>query len=258
MSYATLGPFNLEEGRALSAADPMECTEFEWGHMTYLEAAGSAALRLGGFERRNGCSSHHAGRALSTITYHDVPMVLCQIDYRQKSNFLNGVYICSEEIVTGFLRGMNTLIDEKMNPESDLNKVLNERRGELKKRIDSLPDFNPSVKERIVNSGILNPSNMYRDTLISLRERLIPNRMEEEEMIQSVQDFYYEGLPERNIHIGRALKRFDISIASLVEAAVKEDLELMKDFFSVYSDGDKKLKKYKRMLMKEPEKFLFG
>lgn len=258
MSYSIIGPFDIEEGLALSAANPKECIEHGWGHMTYLESAGSKGLALGGFDDLKRCSSKHGGSDISTILYYDVPVVLCQIDYRQKSNFLKGFYICSSDVTENFLGGLERLIDIKSDSNSELNINMNEAREELKQRIESLPNLEPRVKQSIVNSGILEPSHIYKDELESARGKIFAKNVDERGLLDFIYEFYNKDMSDRNRHICHALYHLGIPIDDdIKEAAIKETLDSLSGIYSDDEDGRRRFKMLEESFKSDPEKFVF-
>ncbi len=247
MEYSLFGPFGLREGMALSCADPKECTQFGWGQMTYLETAGNMALYLGGAGGE--CSSMHAGTDLSTVIY-DVPMVLAQVDRRQKSKFLSGAYICDAEIEGMFAKGMERLIDEKLDPHSKLNAGLNAGRERLRNMAVSLVK---EQREVITESGILEPSHTYVMELESAGRKLSPKHLSQEQVADFVDKFYSSEMSKRYSHIGRVLGHLGIDISkSVIEGAIKE-VEL----FPKNAGQDALVEKFLRECRNRPMEMLF-
>jgi len=228
MKYSVFGPFNLYDARAISVSDPMECVPFEWGDRVHLEDVGTRCLFLGGDEK-NGAESYHFGSELTTIKYKNGDTILCQIN-----NPLSGVYVCSEEKTPIFSRGFEKLLEEKSNPESEINKALNERKMELRRRMDLRRKIGPLIKDKsysqqIEQSGIFDivDANIF----LSLRSRTNPNYLSEVELIKYLEDFYTPHLFGRITHIGMALYYFHLPIEHLVKSAKEELFEAYRKHF---------------------------
>ncbi len=227
--YAIFGPFDLQEARALSTSDPMECTPFAWNDKTHLESVGQSCLNYGGMKYQKGHSrhsSHHFGGKFSTIIYNDVRMVLCQLDDT------SGIYACEVPIDSIFLRGFDELLAQKKNPESGLNNALDKRRLELRKRVEAEPNKSHPWILKIKESGVMERSN--QKLLDAVKAKREPEYFTESELKSLIEKFYDVGIFGRYTHMGMALRHLGISTAHLVKDAKEEQLFGAKQMSDTY------------------------
>ncbi|VVB60197.1 Uncharacterised protein [uncultured archaeon] len=235
------GPYNLNEARAISISDPVDCTY--WKSRTHLEDAGVGALHLAGIKKA-GCRSHHFGGEISTITYRGAKIVQCNIDNAE------GAYICSDKLAPVFSKGLDLLIEEKLNPESEINKRLSEGRKMVEEGLKSAimdADELSKIKQSAIFELIDEPA------LRGMKKKCIPKYVSETELIDFIEGFYHPNLAGRNVNIGMVLYYFSLPVGHLIEPAIKEQI----DIFRTYNSLDDP-KVWENCLRQNPEELLFG
>jgi len=213
--------FDLKESVALSTSDPMECTPWAWKNRTHLESVGASCISFGSnrhFGNRHfGHTSSHGGGKLSTVIYKKRPIVMCQIDD------FKGIFICYKTEVPNFSKGLNKLIEEKMDPESRLNKELNGLRLELRKEVDKYPNQDSLEIKWIKKSGIL--EDIDAETLEKIKGKENPSVWLSNKNLENFIKLFYDGYLGKITHTGIALYHLKLPTDHLVKESQQEHLE---------------------------------
>lgn len=221
--FGIIGPFNLEESIALSTSNPHECVPWEWGNKTHLESAGSTCLSLGRNGKYYGCHSQHANN-LSTVVYKKIPVVLCQVDNAK------GMFIFSRNKAKNFVKGFENLVNNKIDPESTLNKEHNKLKNELLLELNT-EITNPLAPKKILaeietirHSGILKPSNP--EILSRIKAQKYPTLwISKDDLEQFIKMFYGDHLGGI-IHTGIALYHLNLPTDHLIKSALDEQITI--------------------------------
>ncbi len=224
--------FSLKESVALSASDPRECIPWAWKNRTHLESAGAYCISFGG-NRHFGHTSSHGGGKLSTVIYKKRPIIMCQIDD------LKGILICHKSEAINFSKGLNKLIEEKMNPESQLNKELHELRLELRKAVDEYSDQDSSKIRWIKKSGIL--EDIDTETLEKIRNKKNPSAWLSSKNLENFIKLFYIGNLGKITHTGRALYHLKLPTDHLVKESQQEQLEFCRIALGSLIDPEKEM-----------------
>ena len=231
--------FNLRESVALSTSDPRECIPLEWKNRTHLESAGASCISFGG-NRHFGHRSSHGGGKLSTVVYKKRPIVMCQIDD------LEGIFICYKSEVVNFSKGLNKLIEEKINSESQLNKELNGLRLELRKAVDEALNQDSFEIRWIKKSGIL--EDIDTETLGKIKNKENPSVWLSNKNLENFIKLFYDGYPGKITHTGTALYHLKMPTDHLIEKAQREHLEFCRIALGSLIDPEKEMLSIKTFL----------
>lgn len=221
--FGVIGPFSLEESIALSTSVPCECVPWEWGNKTHLEGAGSTCLSLGKNGKYYGCHSQHANN-LSTVIYKKIPVILCQVDN------VKGMFIFSRNEAKSFVKGFENLVNNKIDPESALNKEHNKLKNELLLELNT-EITNPLAPKKILSeieyihhSGILKPSNP--EVLSRIKKQKYPTCWVLKNDLEQFIKMFYNGHLGGIIHTGIALYHLKLPTDHLIKSALDEQITI--------------------------------
>ncbi|MCK4968374.1 MAG: hypothetical protein KAS12_04930 [Candidatus Aenigmarchaeota archaeon] len=179
MNYALIGPFNLDEARAMSTSYVWECLPCGRGDTTHLESAGRTAITNANILSTNQSSSH--GNYESTVRYCGTKIVLCQIEKPSvdipslERNFesLKGYYLVESTIVKSFQGGLLKLLDDKCDFESELNRQFRKTRAYVKKKIDELNKLEENITDEMkLYLNLIDDSNIFEEPNMVVLENL--------------------------------------------------------------------------------------